>query len=130
MDIDQGEKAVHPDGPTILASNRGDGSSIDSSNDDIAALIASDHAQRIDPEVERRVLRKIDVFLIPLMWIGYGFVYYDKARHREANTQVEGLRLTFTGYFRQCGSLWYGKRPITQRGKHLDKTAHYVHHEI
>ncbi|KAI1157993.1 putative MFS transporter [Nemania serpens] len=36
-------------------------------------------ARPIDPEVERRVLRKIDMFLMPAMIIGYGLVYYDKA---------------------------------------------------
>lgn len=36
-------------------------------------------ARPIDPEVERRVLRKIDMFLMPAMVIGYGLVYYDKA---------------------------------------------------
>ncbi|KAL2815103.1 major facilitator superfamily domain-containing protein [Aspergillus granulosus] len=38
-----------------------------------------DEARPIDPEVERRVLRKIDLFLMPAMVIGYGLVYYDKA---------------------------------------------------
>ncbi|KAI4214645.1 MAG: hypothetical protein LQ351_002718 [Letrouitia transgressa] len=46
---------------------------------DIAAAIVPEHAQEIDPVAEGRVLRKIDLFLIPLMWIGYGLVYYDKA---------------------------------------------------
>lgn len=45
---------------------------------DIAAAIVPEHAQEIDPVAEGRVLRKIDLFLIPLMWIGYGLVYYDK----------------------------------------------------
>ncbi|KAI1197887.1 putative MFS transporter [Nemania serpens] len=36
-------------------------------------------ARPIDPAVERRVLRKIDMFLMPAMVIGYGLVYYDKA---------------------------------------------------
>ncbi|KAF5007873.1 hypothetical protein FDECE_5788 [Fusarium decemcellulare] len=36
-------------------------------------------ARDIDPQVERRVLRKIDWFLMPAMVIGYGLVYYDKA---------------------------------------------------
>ncbi|KAI0471391.1 putative MFS transporter [Xylaria cf. heliscus] len=35
--------------------------------------------RRIAPEVERRVLRKIDTLLMPAMVIGYGLVYYDKA---------------------------------------------------
>ncbi|KAL4862275.1 hypothetical protein BDV12DRAFT_179056 [Aspergillus spectabilis] len=38
-----------------------------------------EEARPIDPEVERRVLRKIDLFLMPAMVIGYGLVYYDKA---------------------------------------------------
>ncbi|KAI1120140.1 putative MFS transporter [Nemania abortiva] len=33
----------------------------------------------VDPEVAKRVLRKIDTFLMPAMVIGYGLVYYDKA---------------------------------------------------
>ncbi|KAI0103330.1 putative MFS transporter [Nemania sp. FL0031] len=33
----------------------------------------------IDPEIARRVVRKIDTFLMPAMVIGYGLVYYDKA---------------------------------------------------
>ena len=52
-----------------------------SSQDDIAASILPSHAQPIDPALERRVRRKIDLFFIPLMWIGYGFVYYDKVSH-------------------------------------------------
>ncbi|KAL4965449.1 putative MFS transporter [Aspergillus stella-maris] len=38
-----------------------------------------EQARPIDPEIERRVLRKIDMFLMPAMVIGYGLVYYDKA---------------------------------------------------
>lgn len=49
-----------------------------STTEDIAAAIVPDQAQRVDPQLERRVVRKIDFFLIPVMWIGYGFVYYDK----------------------------------------------------
>lgn len=50
-----------------------------STDDDIAAAFVPDRAQWIDRRLERRVVRKIDFFLIPVMWIGYGFVYYDKA---------------------------------------------------
>lgn len=49
-----------------------------STDDDIAAAFVPDQAQWIDRRLERRVVRKIDFFLIPVMWIGYGFVYYDK----------------------------------------------------
>ena len=55
-----------------------DDSSIDSLEKDLAATIVPEHAQRVDSSAERRVLRKIDLYLIPWMWIGYGFVYYDK----------------------------------------------------
>ncbi|KAL4783713.1 major facilitator superfamily domain-containing protein [Aspergillus varians] len=41
--------------------------------------VLGEEARPIDPEVERRVLRKIDLFLMPAMVIGYGLVYYDKA---------------------------------------------------
>ena len=58
------------------------GSSAQSFEQDIAAAIVPEHAQAIDRAIEKRVLRKIDLFLIPLMWIGYGFVYYDKACSR------------------------------------------------
>ncbi|KAF6806736.1 allantoate permease [Colletotrichum sojae] len=47
--------------------------------DAAAAEVLGEEARVIDPEVERRVLRKIDLFLMPAMVIGYGLVYYDKA---------------------------------------------------
>ncbi|KAJ5722774.1 MFS general substrate transporter [Penicillium malachiteum] len=37
-----------------------------------------EEARAIDPELERKILRKIDIFLMPAMMIGYGLVYYDK----------------------------------------------------
>ena len=54
-------------------------SSYESSDKDLAAAIVPEHAQEIDSITEHRVLRKLDLFLIPWMWIGYGLVYYDKA---------------------------------------------------
>lgn len=39
----------------------------------------SSGARPITREAERRVVRKIDKFLMPAMMIGYGLVYYDKA---------------------------------------------------
>ncbi|CAI7613758.1 unnamed protein product [Penicillium manginii] len=35
-------------------------------------------ATPIDPEIEKKVLRKINLFLMPAMVIDYGLVYYDK----------------------------------------------------
>jgi MFS family permease len=46
---------------------------------DEALALAGETARAIDPVMERRVLRKIDLFLMPAMIIGYGLVYYDKA---------------------------------------------------
>ncbi|KAK4697720.1 hypothetical protein P7C71_g418, partial [Lecanoromycetidae sp. Uapishka_2] len=56
-----------------------DDSSTESLDKDLAATIVPDHAQEVDTLEEWRVLHKIDLYLIPWMWLGYGFVYYDKA---------------------------------------------------
>lgn len=55
-------------------------SSVESFEKDLAAGIVSDRAQVFDAATEHRVVRKIDLYLIPWMWLGYGFVYYDKVR--------------------------------------------------
>ena len=52
-----------------------------SSEYDLAATILPSHAHVVDPTLSCRVRRKIDLFFIPLMWVGYGFVYYDKVLH-------------------------------------------------
>lgn len=70
--------AEKPYDPSSQPANAADESASLSTEDDIAAKIVPDHAQYIDPEAEKRVLRKIDLYLIPFMWFGYGFVYYDK----------------------------------------------------
>lgn len=44
------------------------------------AELLGEEARAIDPDIERRVLRKIDMFLMPAMVFGYGLVYYDKVR--------------------------------------------------
>lgn len=41
-----------------------------SSEKDAALAVVSDVAQEIDPVVEKRVLRKIDLYLMPAMLIG------------------------------------------------------------
>ncbi|EKG12430.1 Major facilitator superfamily [Macrophomina phaseolina MS6] len=46
---------------------------------DVALTVVGERAQEYDPQVEARVLRKIDWFLMPTMILGYGLVYYDKA---------------------------------------------------
>ncbi|KAJ4288483.1 hypothetical protein N0V90_011719 [Kalmusia sp. IMI 367209] len=55
------------------------GASSISLDKDVAIKLVGEHAQEIDPEIERGVVRKIDLFLIPAMIVGYGLVYYDKA---------------------------------------------------
>ncbi len=45
---------------------------------DVASSIVPEYAQSWDPAVEKRLVRKIDMILMPFMWIGYGLVYYDK----------------------------------------------------
>ncbi|ORY16356.1 major facilitator superfamily domain-containing protein [Clohesyomyces aquaticus] len=49
------------------------------SGKDLASGLVGEHASEIDPEMERRVVWKIDRFLMPTMVVGYGLVYYDKA---------------------------------------------------
>jgi len=53
-------------------------SSTDTGLDDAAAWV-SQRSQEIDPVVERRVRKKIDMFFMPTFILGYGLVYYDKA---------------------------------------------------
>lgn len=50
-----------------------------SGGDDVAAGIVGAEAQQYSAAVERRVVRKIDLYVIPFLWCGYGLVYYDKA---------------------------------------------------
>lgn len=45
-------------------------SSFDSGEKDVALAFVGEHAQPIDLELEKRVVRKIDLFLIPAMVIG------------------------------------------------------------
>jgi MFS family permease len=82
--------------PDARYAEPGSGTSSLSLDKDVAIGLVGEHAQEIDPEAEKRVLRKIDMFLIPAMIvgmsryhtllkhtkltnIGYGLVYYDKA---------------------------------------------------
>ncbi|KAL9104592.1 MAG: hypothetical protein Q9163_000457 [Psora crenata] len=66
-------------GATVPEPHQRCGSSVASFDKDLAAAFVPEHAQQIDGVTERRILRKLDLFLIPWMWVGYGFVYYDKA---------------------------------------------------
>lgn len=46
---------------------------------DVAAQVVGAEAQNYDHAVERSVIRKIDLWVVPFLWFGYGLVYYDKA---------------------------------------------------
>ena len=47
---------------------------------DVAATLVGEHHHELqDKKIEARVVRKIDLYLIPLMIVGYSLVYYDKA---------------------------------------------------
>ena len=81
-----------------------DTSSMASDEKDLAATIVPEHAQDIHPADERRVVRKIDLFLIPWMWIGYGFVYYDKVI---ASLPVSIIYTFHCSSFRIITSLWH-----------------------
>ncbi|KAM0216973.1 hypothetical protein ACHAPQ_011782 [Fusarium lateritium] len=48
--------------------------------------IVGEEARPIDLEVNRRVLRKIDLFLMPAMVVGYGLVYYDKVSKKSSTS--------------------------------------------
>ncbi|KAJ5825180.1 hypothetical protein N7474_002318 [Penicillium riverlandense] len=53
--------------------------SIHGSEKDAALAVVGDVAQAIDPVMEKKILRKLDMYFMPAMLIGYGMVYYDKA---------------------------------------------------
>jgi hypothetical protein len=54
--------------------------SLQAADKDIAIAIVGEQRHAINPAAEARVVRKIDLFLVPAMFIGYGLVYYDKVR--------------------------------------------------
>lgn len=51
---------------------------VPAADQDLAMGIVGEKRRAIDPAMEARVVRKIDLFLIPTMIFGYGLVYYDK----------------------------------------------------
>ncbi|KAL8833893.1 MAG: hypothetical protein Q9170_004040 [Blastenia crenularia] len=70
-----------------------DNSSTQSLEKDAAAAIVPNYAVRLEKSAERRVVRKIDLFFMPIMWIGYALVYYDKVRSRGFTWIVQPLML-------------------------------------
>ena len=59
--------------------------------DDIAIAIVGERRHDIDPAIEARVVRKIDQFLLPVMFIGYGLVYYDKVEALMCANGIQSL---------------------------------------
>ncbi|OAA58492.1 Major facilitator superfamily domain, general substrate transporter [Niveomyces insectorum RCEF 264] len=70
---------MRPDPIEVSAVGRHDAEDASEEGLTEAEKILGNEARVVDPAVERRVLWKIDAFLMPAMMIGYGLVYYDKA---------------------------------------------------
>ncbi|KAJ5403840.1 MFS general substrate transporter [Penicillium cosmopolitanum] len=75
-------------------------------------------ATPIDPEIEKKVLRKIDLFLMPAMVIGYGLVYYDKTFNSLSSIPPSTPPITDTSRLSWATSIFYfgqlvGSYPLT-----------------
>ena len=66
----QDKAAEHPASPPPTRQDPESGANLVSQEKDVAIGLVGEHARDIDPEVEARVLRKIDWFLIPPMIVG------------------------------------------------------------
>lgn len=66
--------------------------------------------QKIDKEVERRLLWKIDLMLMPLLFISYGLQYYDKAAMGNAAVfgLLEDLDLSSKRYSNATSAFYWG----------------------
>jgi len=64
--------------PPIASADLENAVPVDVQDKDVAIAMVGEHRHAIDPAVEARVVRKIDWFLVPAMFCGYGLVYYDK----------------------------------------------------
>lgn len=75
LEIMADEKTISP----AEATSRGGENALSTKieDQDVAIAIVGEHRQQLDPAAEARVVRKIDLFLIPAMIVLYGFVYYD-----------------------------------------------------
>jgi hypothetical protein len=58
---------------------------------DIAITLVGERRHVFNSTLEAPVVRKIDLFLIPTMTIGYGLVYYDKVRKVSNNRDLSLL---------------------------------------
>jgi hypothetical protein len=58
---------------------------------DVAIALVGERRHALDPTIKARVVRKIDLFLVPAMTVGYGLVYYDKVRRTSNITKIGPL---------------------------------------
>jgi hypothetical protein len=89
-----------------------------SSDRDVAIGLVGERAHEIDPELERRVLRKIDRFLIPAMVVGK--ISYPASFRLSAEASRLWTRILRQSHPRQCRSLRHDKRPVTQCHQHIN----------
>lgn len=64
--------------PPIASADLNNAAPTNVQDKDVAIAMVGEQRHAIDPTVARRVVRKIDLFLVPAMFCGYGLVYYDK----------------------------------------------------
>ena len=75
--MDSREKTADATDPPSNVERDPDSTSLDR---DVAVRLVGEHGQDIDPEVETKVLGKIDRFLIPAMIVGAYQVHFLQAR--------------------------------------------------
>ncbi|TPX14705.1 uncharacterized protein E0L32_005100 [Thyridium curvatum] len=71
-----------PEDPVVAghdAHNAAPATATATADQDVAIQMVGEERHAIDPVVAARARRKIDLFLMPMMVVGYGLVYYDKA---------------------------------------------------
>lgn len=49
-------------------------------SDENSVVVANEAVDDIDPEEEKRLLRKIDLYLLPCIWIMYLLSYMDRTK--------------------------------------------------
>ena len=74
-----GEIHDAPDGPLPGVPEKSSHAASTAATAAAATDLLSEEARPVDPAEARRVLRKIDRFLLPTLVVGYGLVYWDKA---------------------------------------------------
>ncbi|RDW68053.1 hypothetical protein BP6252_09449 [Coleophoma cylindrospora] len=68
-----------------------DGAATAAREKDVASALVGEQRLDLDPATAARVLRKIDCFLVPVMTLGYGLVYYDKASSPRWEEHAAGI---------------------------------------